>query len=181
MRFALKILLPVCCVFGPGMALMPDHYDMGPAYVFSPEQGDEVNTISFSNGFTIDTRTGESRVPDHLRISEDAGGEQYRIVSRVDEKVYINGAFSHRADILNRISVKVTDVSEGTGTLEATFQTSERAFGEAGVREAEGPAEKKGEGAHQARECARQQEEAQRHQRYPARNGREVNGVSGKR
>ncbi|UCG43769.1 MAG: S8 family serine peptidase, partial [candidate division WOR-3 bacterium] len=80
MRFVLKILLPVCFVFGPGMALVPDHYDMGPAYVFSPEQGDEVNTISFSNGFTADTRTGESRVPEHLRASEDAAGERYRIV-----------------------------------------------------------------------------------------------------
>ena len=32
-------------------------------------------------------------------------GERYRVRSVVDEEVYINGLFSHRADILNKISL----------------------------------------------------------------------------
>ncbi len=62
-------------------------------------------------------------------------GARYRIVSRVDEKVYINDEFSHRADILNRIAVSVVEARDGTGTLEVVFQTSERAFGRTDVYE----------------------------------------------
>ena len=61
--------------------------------------------------------------------------EQYRIISHVDEEVYINGEYSHRADILNRITVSVGDVTDQTGMLHATFQTSERAYGQSGVYE----------------------------------------------
>jgi outer membrane protein OmpA-like peptidoglycan-associated protein len=53
-------------------------------------------------------------------------GARYRILSVVDEAVYINGVLSHRAEILNRIAVEVTDVEEGKGTHKAVFQTSER-------------------------------------------------------
>ena len=62
-------------------------------------------------------------------------GERYRIVSRVDQEVFVNGQFSHRADILNRIAVTVLSVADGTATLEARFQTSERSVGDAGVYE----------------------------------------------
>ena len=62
-------------------------------------------------------------------------GEQYRIVSQVDQEVIINGNFSHRADILNRIAVTVLGVEEESGRLDAVFQTSERAFGEGGLYE----------------------------------------------
>ena len=64
-----------------------------------------------------------------------AEGEQYRIVSQVDQEVFINGVFSHRADILNRIAVSVTGVEEGSGILDVVFQTSERAYGESGLYE----------------------------------------------
>ncbi|MCX7028816.1 MAG: OmpA family protein [Spirochaetes bacterium] len=62
-------------------------------------------------------------------------GEQYRMVTRVNERVLINGTHSHQADILNRIAVKVTDVRDGSGLHDAVFQTSERAYGSSGTYE----------------------------------------------
>jgi outer membrane protein OmpA-like peptidoglycan-associated protein len=56
-------------------------------------------------------------------------GEKYKILSEVSEKVYVNGVYSHEADILNRISVEVTDMENGTGTLEGRFVTTERLKG----------------------------------------------------
>jgi len=53
-------------------------------------------------------------------------GSQYRILSVVDQAVFINGVLSHRAEILNRIAVEVTDYKDGNGTHKAVFQTSER-------------------------------------------------------
>jgi len=52
-------------------------------------------------------------------------GETYRILSIVKEEVYINGVFSHQAEILNRIAVEVVEVKEGRGKLQCTFHTSE--------------------------------------------------------
>lgn len=62
-------------------------------------------------------------------------GTKYRILSHVDEDVVINGSFSHRADILNKIAIEVTDVRDGAGFLEADFQTSERSAGVGSVYE----------------------------------------------
>jgi len=53
-------------------------------------------------------------------------GARYRILSVVDEAVYINNELSHRAEILNRIAVEVTGVANGKGQHSAIFQTSER-------------------------------------------------------
>jgi outer membrane protein OmpA-like peptidoglycan-associated protein len=53
-------------------------------------------------------------------------GSRYRILSVVDEAVFINGVLSHRAEILNRIAVEVTSVTDDKGQLKAVFQTSER-------------------------------------------------------
>jgi outer membrane protein OmpA-like peptidoglycan-associated protein len=53
-------------------------------------------------------------------------GARYRILSVVDEAVFFNGVLSHRAEILNRIAVEVTDVKDGRGVHKAIFQTSER-------------------------------------------------------
>jgi outer membrane protein OmpA-like peptidoglycan-associated protein len=61
--------------------------------------------------------------------------EKYRTVTTVEEDVYINGRFSHKADILNRISIHVTRVKDGSGLIEAQFQTSERSSGSSGVYE----------------------------------------------
>ncbi len=56
-------------------------------------------------------------------------GEEYRIVSTVHESVAVNGAFSHDADILNKIAVTVTDTKGDAGYHDVTFQTSERTYG----------------------------------------------------
>jgi outer membrane protein OmpA-like peptidoglycan-associated protein len=62
-------------------------------------------------------------------------GEQYRMVTRVNERVLVNGTHSHQADILNRIAVEVTDTRDGSGLHQAAFQTSERAYGSSGSYE----------------------------------------------
>jgi outer membrane protein OmpA-like peptidoglycan-associated protein len=61
-------------------------------------------------------------------------GDQYRILSTVEEEVYLDRRLSHRAEILNRIAVEVRSVREGLGRHEAVFQTAERATGLAGGR-----------------------------------------------
>ena len=57
-------------------------------------------------------------------------GDEYRILSTVHESVYCNGIFDHFSEIVNRISVSVTDVKDGTGTHEAVFMTTENATDE---------------------------------------------------
>ena len=56
-------------------------------------------------------------------------GEQYRILSTVEQDVWINGAHSHRSTILNRISISVRRVAGDRGYIRATFVTSEEAVG----------------------------------------------------
>lgn len=60
-------------------------------------------------------------------------GDKFRILSVVQEDVYINRRLTHQAEILNRIAVTITDVAaDGTGRHDAIFQTSERTTGVAG-------------------------------------------------
>jgi outer membrane protein OmpA-like peptidoglycan-associated protein len=59
-------------------------------------------------------------------------GENYRILSVVNEDVYLNRRLIHRAEILNRISVQVTAERNGVGRHEVLFQTSERAVRDGG-------------------------------------------------
>jgi len=61
-------------------------------------------------------------------------GAMYRILSVVDEAVFINGILSHRAEILNRIAVEITDVVDGRGMHRAVFQTSERIIFDSALR-----------------------------------------------
>ncbi|MCM1320797.1 MAG: OmpA family protein [Bacteroides sp.] len=56
-----------------------------------------------------------------------AAGENYRILSTVQENVFVNKQFNHYAEIVNRIAVKVTAAQNGTGTHEAVFMTTENA------------------------------------------------------
>jgi outer membrane protein OmpA-like peptidoglycan-associated protein len=53
-------------------------------------------------------------------------GDKYRILSTVNEDVYIDLKLSHRSEILNRIAVEVSAESGGKGRHKAVFQTSER-------------------------------------------------------
>jgi outer membrane protein OmpA-like peptidoglycan-associated protein len=56
-------------------------------------------------------------------------GDKYRIISTVNEDVYVDRRFSHRAEILNRIVVNVAEAVNGTGRHQALFQTAEKAVG----------------------------------------------------
>ncbi|MDR2479319.1 MAG: OmpA family protein [Treponema sp.] len=58
-------------------------------------------------------------------------GDKYRILSTVQEDVYLDYVPSHKAEILNRIAVEVTAADGGKGTHKAVFQTSEKAAGTA--------------------------------------------------
>jgi len=62
--------------------------------------------------------------PTRLRFVYEEG-EQYRVISTVEQNVWLNGLFSHSASILNRISIDVTEVENGRGYHQATFVTSE--------------------------------------------------------
>ncbi len=64
-----------------------------------------------------------------------APGDKYRILSRVDERVYINGEYHHRADILNKISATVVDTRDDWAKIEATFLLSESRDGAVTVYE----------------------------------------------
>ena len=60
-------------------------------------------------------------------------GDNYRILSTVKENVFLNGRFSHYSEILNRVSVRVTDVDDkGRGFNEGIFMTSESSVGRGG-------------------------------------------------
>ncbi|MGO9409880.1 MAG: OmpA family protein [Spirochaetia bacterium] len=56
-------------------------------------------------------------------------GEKYRLVSRVHESAAVNGRFLNEADILNKISVEVTDTRDDSGYNVVTFETSTRVYG----------------------------------------------------
>jgi len=57
-----------------------------------------------------------------------AKGDKFRVLSRVDEEVYINGLHAGSTEILNRIAMAVTDAApDGSwGYLAGTVDTSER-------------------------------------------------------
>ncbi|WP_455383286.1 OmpA family protein [Salinispira pacifica] len=54
-------------------------------------------------------------------------GDKYRILSTVEQTVSVDGVVSHTAEILNRIAVTVDRIKDGSGYLDASFQTSEEA------------------------------------------------------
>ncbi len=64
-----------------------------------------------------------------------ATGDRYKIHSQVDESVYVNGIYSHTADILNKISFEIADTENGSGLIKAWFQTSERSYASDSVYE----------------------------------------------
>ncbi|NLK46699.1 MAG: OmpA family protein [Treponema sp.] len=52
-------------------------------------------------------------------------GDSYRVLSSVHENVYFNGLFSHHAEIVNRISVKVGAVDDEWAEHDTVFMISE--------------------------------------------------------
>ncbi|MCR5606831.1 MAG: OmpA family protein [Treponema sp.] len=60
--------------------------------------------------------------------------DNYRVLSTIEEDVYVNGRLNHHASIINRISVTVTDTTEdGRGVHSANFMASEESQGQAGT------------------------------------------------
>jgi outer membrane protein OmpA-like peptidoglycan-associated protein len=55
--------------------------------------------------------------------------EKYRLITEVNEEVYVNGVRSHQANILNKVAVDTLAVRNEMGLLSATFLTSERSYG----------------------------------------------------
>lgn len=50
-----------------------------------------------------------------------------RILSTVEEDIYVNGRLDHRSIILNRVTTNITTVNpDGSGTVSGTFMTSEQ-------------------------------------------------------
>ena len=58
-------------------------------------------------------------------------GDSYRILSTVNEDVFVNMRYDHHGEIVNRVSAEITDVNkeEGSGTHDCTFMTTESATG----------------------------------------------------
>ncbi|WP_407425034.1 OmpA family protein [Treponema sp.] len=53
-------------------------------------------------------------------------GDNYRVLSTVNETVKVNGRLNHVAEIVNRVSARITEVDKnGRGFNEATFMTTE--------------------------------------------------------
>lgn len=56
-------------------------------------------------------------------------GDSYRILSTVNEDVKVNGVKNHSAEIVNRVSVRITDIDAGgRGKHQAAFMTTENSF-----------------------------------------------------
>ncbi|PKL24198.1 MAG: OmpA family protein [Spirochaetae bacterium HGW-Spirochaetae-3] len=61
---------------------------------------------------------------DEFRFQYETG-DKYRVVSTVDEDVYVNRRYSHSARIVNRIAFEVADTrADGSGLLRGDFSTS---------------------------------------------------------
>ena len=92
-----KILLIVCC-FVSTLSL------------YTQTDVPEINTNSGPETFAFKYRKNDS----------------YRILSKVHEDVLVNNVKNHHAELLTRVSVKVTDIAEdGSGTCSADFMTTE--------------------------------------------------------
>lgn len=87
--------------------------------------------LSFSASFSEESASfsGEGRLF-RFKFHE---GDRSRILSRVEEDVYVNGKLNHKAVILNRISSRITEVfADGSGKAAAVFMTSENSTGRNG-------------------------------------------------
>ncbi|MCR5047221.1 MAG: OmpA family protein [Treponema sp.] len=69
----------------------------------------------------------------HLFEFKYKEGDSYRVLSTVQEDVFLNDKFHHHAEIINRVSVRVTGLDEnGNGIHDAIFMTSENSTGARG-------------------------------------------------
>ncbi len=56
-------------------------------------------------------------------------GAKYRILSEVDENVYVNNIYSHNAKMLNKISVEVLEAENESGLMHGILEMSEKITG----------------------------------------------------
>ena len=57
-------------------------------------------------------------------------GDRYRILSTVDEDIFVNHRKSHHSIIVNRVSAEITDVTkDGQGIHDCIFMTTEDSTG----------------------------------------------------
>ncbi len=62
-------------------------------------------------------------------------GDNYRMLSTVEEDVRVNGRLNHHAQIVSRVTLSVKDVnSDGSGVLDGTYMTSESSTASNGTR-----------------------------------------------
>ena len=55
-------------------------------------------------------------------------GDKYRVISTVDQNIYVNLRLSYRSEIVNRISFEVTAVNDGKASISAIVQTAEKSI-----------------------------------------------------
>ena len=58
-------------------------------------------------------------------------GEKYRVISEVDEKIFINDVYIQRVNILNKIAIEIAEKKGSSGYLSGLFQISEKEFNSA--------------------------------------------------
>jgi hypothetical protein len=76
-----RILLVLLLSVGAPIALATDLvHSQGTLRSFVPEPEPDAYLISFANGYTIDTRTGEPSLHERYRLNEPAAGKIYRII-----------------------------------------------------------------------------------------------------
>lgn len=76
---------------------------------------------------------GISFAQGHLFQFKYKEGDAYRVLSTVQEDVFLNNVYHHHAEILNRVSVRVTGLDDkGNGIHDAIFMTSENSTGASG-------------------------------------------------
>jgi len=77
--------------------------------------------LSFLLTFSLSAQSGEKFL--RFKFKE---GDNYRVLSTVNEVVKVNGKLNHTAEIVNRVSARITKVdTDGRGLNEATFVTLE--------------------------------------------------------
>ena len=97
---------------------------------FSYESSTAINSTSLTDTAeeTYDTTGGA--VTFAFQYKE---GDSYRILSTVNEEVYVNQVYDHTAEIVNRVSCEVSSIDENGAMHAGTFMTSENATGASGA------------------------------------------------
>ncbi len=85
-------------------------------------------TLTDSENETYDTKGGAVKFAFQYK-----DGDSYRILSTVNEDVYVNQVFDHSTEIINRVSCEVTSVDENGAVHNGTFMTSENSTGASGA------------------------------------------------